>query len=460
MENRVVLSIDIGTSSIKAAVVDTDGSIVSYGLVPLKSFYRSMDVVASWESALKQLLPTIESIGRVEAVCVTGNGPTLVPVGSDLKPAAPAISWIRTPAKPVEGISSLYLPRLMHALDQHPGLLDSVRYVVGCPEYVSGLLSGEYVTFLPNERFAPYIWDDEQLSICGVDPLKVPPFLAVGEQLGAVCSTAAAEYGLPKGIPVFAGLIDFHAALLGCGVVREGMTCDRAGTSEGINYIMRSDVHTAGLRTLPNIIADTWTLAGLLPASGEVFEWYRAEAGMEDRSYADITRSITLSPPQHDYLFFPVKETYAAFDGMFVGGEFSDGGVCSDVPTKRGRAVAEGIGFSVRMELERLMDAGCRISAIRHCGGQARSQHWNYLKAQIIRVPIEVPRIIDAELLGCAVVCFTSMGLYSSFSEASDDLVHIERVYTPIQRTAVQYESLFEEWKERRAHHAPSALFR
>ncbi|MCF7934062.1 MAG: FGGY-family carbohydrate kinase [Spirochaetia bacterium] len=449
MGSRYALSIDVGTSSVKASVIDSEGNLCSYSRVPLESFYEQLDPALSWERALLQAVSRLQGVSRIDAVCVTGNGPTLVPVDEHFRPAAPAISWLTTPSTPIEGVRSLYLPRLVHAIHTDEHLLEKTRWFAGCPEYVSALLSGELFTFLPHAAFAPFIWDTAQLEACSIPQEKLPPFIEAGERAGKVTHAAAIAYGIPAGTPIFAGLIDFHAALIGSGVVTEGMTCDRAGTSEGINLILRDHRSHPGLRTLPNIIDGTWTLAGLLPASGEVFEWYRSNSGLADLSYEQITRQITMSIPQHDYFFYPAGDTHAALQDGFVGGVFTDGNSCSDDPAQRGRAVAEGLGFSVRRVLEQFSAAGHQVSSVRHCGGQARSFHWNYMKAQILRIPIEVPRIIDAELLGCAMLCFCGLNLYDDVPGAAEDLVHIDRVYSPIRRTAIHYESQYLEWKDR-----------
>ncbi len=448
MVNRATLAIDIGTSSVKIAVISDSGDMLSYSRVTLDSFYGETDPALSWEIALKEGLSLLDYVQDISAVCVAGNGPTLVPLGVAKRPIGPTISWIDRKAKPLGDCSSLYLPRLMQAIEDDPSLYDKSTLFIGCPEYMTMLLTDEAVTFLPSEQFRPFIWDDRQLSICGISSERLPPMVNIGDRVGYVSARAAEDFGLPSHIPVFAGLIDFHAALLGCGVVRPGMTLDRAGTSEGINYIAETPLSLTQIRTLPSLIADTWTVAGLLPATGEVFEWFKKSSGLTARSYHDVTRLITKSIPQQDYVFYPVRDTSRTLGDQFFGGRFSDGGSITDDLGQRGRAVIEGIGFSVRKTLELLQDQGCKINSLRHCGGQARSFHWNYIKSQILRIPVEVPKIIDAELLGCAITCFTGMGDYAHMIEAADDLVEIEHVYSPIQRTSLHYESHYQQWLE------------
>ena len=446
MATRTVLAIDIGTSSVKMALITESGELSSYSRTSLHPYYTDHDPADAWVKAVTEGASALVGIASAAAVCVTGNGPTLVPLDADLQRSAPAVTWIGTKPKPLEGCQSLYLPRLMAEAEQDPGLTSRSSCFIGCPEYITLRLTGIASTFLPDERFTPYIWDDAQLGKLGLDGGLFPPMVDTGERIGYVTAGASAQFGIPAGIPVFAGLVDFHAALLGCGTVRPGMTCDRAGTSEGINYLCPDPIAGDGLRTLPGITPGTWTVAGLLPASGEVFEWFRWEAGLEELSYTELTRLITMSAPQQEYRFYPVRDFSKDPGDPFAGGVFSDGGNCSDDPGKRGRAVVEGIGFSVRKALDLLGNQGCRVDSLRHCGGQARSYHWNYMKAQILRVPVEVPRIIDAELLGCAVVALTGLGQFGSLVEAAESLVVVDRIYSPLKRTALHYDSSYELW--------------
>lgn len=437
MADVYALSIDIGTSSIKSAVIDQLGEMISYARVDLPEVLTA----APWIEAFERGLSLLSRVEDCSGVCITGNGPTLAIMDEGPVEQYPVVSWMTERPAVLKDSPSIYLPRLVHARTTHGPWFTPARRFIGCPEFFTYLLTGSACTFLPSDEFRKFIWDEDQITENGFSPDQFPPFLRTGEQVGQVIVSAAERFGIPAGVPVFAGMTDFHAALLGCGVVHDGMTCDRAGTSEGINVLISDEQRHEGLRTLPNLIGGTWTLAGLMHSSGELFEWFRREARMDHVAYADLTKAITMSIPHHDYYFYP-----AAHDAGRGG--FSDGGSCLDDPPQRGRTLAEGIGFTVRSILERFSAAGHQVDVIRHCGGQARSFHWNYMKSQILRIPIEVPKIIDAELLGCAAVSFSSLGLFSSLTEAADELVQIEHVYTPIQRTSIHYDSQYQEWKD------------
>jgi xylulokinase len=447
MGNRDILSIDIGTTSVKAAIIDADGNLLSYAKkhIPAGS---TAHLARHWSEYLAQLIPGLSGISAVQAVSVTGNGPTLVALNRDLKPCAPVISWARTPSADIGGNPSLYLPKLKHALSYQQQEYKRAHWFVGCPEFISFLLCGELSTFVPENRFIPYIWDEKQLVSTGLSEYRFPPFIETAEPLGAVTNEASEAYGIPSGIPVAAGMTDFHAALLGCACVREGMTCDRAGTSEGINYISAHEAHYDNLRTLPSIIPGTWTVAGLMPASGEVFEWYRHNWGVSDDPYDQLMSGICSASHGGTSFFYPHVRRK---DSVLSGGDFT--GVLSgeDSLFVRGRIVAEGIGFTVRSYIDNLRSHGCGVDSIRHCGGQARSPWWNELKSQLLQIPVEVPALADAELIGCAAAARRALGDYRNLIEASEDLVTIEAVYYPDTDESRVYNDLYGDWLEHRS---------
>jgi xylulokinase len=446
MGNRDILSIDIGTTSVKAAVIDADGNLLSYAKkhIPAGS---SEQLAHQWASYLRVLLPGLSGISAVQAVSVTGNGPTLVALDRELKPCAPVISWARTPSADIGDHPSLYLPKVKYALTHRNQEYERTHWFVGCPEYISFLLCGELSTFVPENRFIPYIWDEKQLEATGLSGYRFPQFIETAEPLGFVTDEASGIYGIPSGIPVAAGMTDFHAALLGCACVHEGMTCDRAGTSEGINFISDHEAYYEHLRTLPSIIPGTWTVAGLMPASGEVFEWYRHTWGVSEEPYDQLMSGITSASHSRTSFFYPHLRRK---DSVLSGGDFVGIREDEDSLFVRGRIVAEGIGFTVRSFIDGLRSQGCEVDSIRHCGGQARSPWWNELKAQLLQTPVEVPALADAELLGCAAAARTALGDYGNLTEAAEDLVAIEAVYYPYAEESRHYDELYDHWLDHR----------
>ena len=185
-------------------------------------------------------------------------------------------------------------------------------------------------------------------------------------------------------------------ALLGTGVIKAGMVCDRAGTSEGINICTEEPVYAQGLRTLPHPCEGLWNLSGLIPESGELFELYRKESFQTDFAYEKTIDDIFN------------KKTKEALAGM---------------------AVLERIASNVRQVLDIFAKRGFHITKMRVSGGQAKSALWNELKANLIGCTLSAPQIADGELAGNALLCATALGFYPDWQAAVENMIRIESHY-------------------------------
>ena len=113
-------------------------------------------------------------------------------------------------------------------------------------------LTGNAVTVLPEKRFEPAWWTDDEAARFEIDKKKLPPFVPLGYAAGTLCREYAERLSVPC-IPVFCCGPDFAAALIGTNTLRPGRICDRAGSSEGINLCSDKPVFAEGVRTLPSV---------------------------------------------------------------------------------------------------------------------------------------------------------------------------------------------------------------
>ncbi len=231
-------------------------------------------------------------------------------------------------------------------------------------------------------------------------------------------------------------------ALLGTATVEPGRTCDRAGTSEGINHCAKTAVSSSRLRTLPHVIPGLYNVAGILSSPGRIFEWFRRISGQQQISYDKMLEAIIDLPHGGKRpLFLPslyVGATYEFTDAIFMNLEPDH-----DAPNL-GRAIVESIGFSIRSLVETLEREGCRIEELRASGGQARNNRWNKMKADITGVSICVPAVIDAELTGNAVVALTGEREFTDPVEGAEALFRMEHRFEPDKQ---EHEAFAEEYQ-------------
>jgi xylulokinase len=235
-------------------------------------------------------------------------------------------------------------------------------------------------------------------------------------------------FGIPAGVPVVSGGPDFLMSLLGTATTAPGRTCDRAGTSEGINHCTDKSVASPLVRCLPHIVPGLYNVAGVLSSTGRIFEWFRRISRQRSVGYERMLSDIVAAGFDHEPYFFPSVHEGAAWEfskGLFVGLR-SDHGTA-----QMGRGVVYSIGYAVRQSITSLHDAGCDVSELRACGGQAKNAVWNQMKADITGLPISVPAVVDAELLGCYCCARVGLGDYDDIVAASDRHVRLEHRYEP-----------------------------
>jgi xylulokinase len=311
-------------------------------------------------------------------------------------------------------VQSFFLPHAVRFLKERPEDYAKTKQLFSVQEWLSWRLGAEAVTTLPAADYEPFYWNSEQLSLLGLDGTMLPPFAELGSVIGRLSPAAAhrlsslggfEEAAFPAGIPILAGGPDFIMALIGVGAVKPGIVCDRAGTSEGINYCSASRPESAALRVLPHVIKGYWNVSAVMPVSGSYFERYRTLTGQEDRDYGDL---------------LSIMDT----DGM-------------------GRAVLEAVGFMVKGGLETLNSQGFPVDEMRLSGGQGKNKLWNQLKADITGTVLLALEIPDGELGGGAVLGALALGEAAGIAEGAERIVHIRERFAPDPKAAADYEERF-----------------
>ena len=280
-----ILCIDIGTSSLKAALLPDN---LRAGEIFVSRQYFSQAavienrVVEEWLPCLKAAVAELTAKNpdyAVEAVCVSGNGPTVVSEdGTSLLYNQLFVNGSRGQAGNLNGqkklalknTKSLFIPRFCGFKLNFPFSWNDSAHIFGAPEFLIHELTGESVAILPEERFLPAYWNEDELKKCGFsedDCKKFPGFVKAGNFVGKVSASAAIATGLLEGTLVFAGAPDFVVALIGTGTVLPGRLCDRAGTSEGLNLCTSKPVFAEGLRTLPSVVSGLWNVSYLINSS-------------------------------------------------------------------------------------------------------------------------------------------------------------------------------------------------
>jgi xylulokinase len=467
---EAVLAVDLGTTRVKAAVVDLGGAFIAgaeggYPILTQGETGRAEQDAAVWWDAARDAMRTAVGRARISAggsrivaVCVGGQGPSLVAVDAEGNPLAPSVIWMdqrteryrRALAERAGVEVSPYsnLPKAMFILDRHPTLRGRVRWWLQAWDYIAYRMTGSAVasSFRGASVFPP-----DLVRAAGLDPAALPPEIVMGEVGGALRDEVARDLGIDPGIPVAGGVNDSTSTILGTGIVRKGLAIDYGGTSGGLGLAWDRPVAPPGTTAWPGPAPGTWICGGALAAAGRSFIWL-----LETFAYAP--RTVTPYGPNGvagaDAALDDAARVPAGADGLvflpYLAGERAPlwddrarGGLYG-IRAGHGRehiarAVLEGVAFALRHIADVLRSGGADMDELRVSGGQANGALWNRIKSDVLGVPVTVPKVREGALLGYAMLAAIAAGKVKDAVTAADTFVRVAERIEPDRATAAMY---------------------
>ena len=327
----LTLAIDVGTGSVRAALVDGRGTILAIEAVEqhqtVPAFgWAEQSAQGWWDGVVRATRAALcrvpDAAARVEAVCACGQMHGTVLVDADGRPTRDSVPlW--NDKRTLSEVAAFeaahrpadYLPRtanpatpawpgfkLAWLRNNDPDAYDRATYVLMPKDFVNLRLTGEHamdrgdasLSFLmdPTTR----AWSAELCAALGVDRAKLPPIRDGLDMLGGVTPTAAAATGLREGTPVLVGAADYPAALLGSGVCRPGLASDVTGTSCILTLIAEAplvDPEVCNVAT----VEGHWGPFVLLESGGDAMRWARRTFFGGEGGYERLTAGAESAEP-------------------------------------------------------------------------------------------------------------------------------------------------------------------
>jgi len=464
----VVLAIDAGTESLRAAVIDASGTIRGLGRAPLRTAYpapgRAEQDPAEWETALGiAARAAIESSGRaasdIRGVCADGTTSTVVCLDGAGAHLRPAILWSDVRATEEAALigaagdpvlaragggnpSAEWFPcKALWLKRREPETWRRASTIFCCTDWLAWKLSGERALNLNTATMRGF-YDArnggaprglyEAAGIGGLAERLPERAVRPGEVIGGLSAEASALTGLPRGIPVAAGGGDAFVGVIGLNALEPGQVAMITGSSHVITAHVRAPVSVRGLfGSFPDALyPGSDLLEGGLASSGSVVRWF-AE-GFISQKMAAAAEAAGMKPLA--YLDKLAERIPPGSEGLIVQ-EHWQGSRCPWVDSaSRGairgltllhrpehlyRAILESVAFGAALILEKMEEAGVPIEGIRVCGGPSRSALWMQIHADVTGKPIALPREPESVLLGSAMLAALGAGLYPTLQEAA-----------------------------------------
>ncbi len=480
--NRYVLGIDVGTTGTKTLLFRADGQLMSHAYQPYPMYtpavnYSEQDANDWWQAVcatVRQVCGVLEGSARVEAISLSLQGGTMVPVDGAGEPVRRAIVWNdgRCAAqreaylREVGEAATMYEKtgwRLGNGLlpleirwmkDNEPDLFAKTALFLSVPDYISLKMTGIAAVDLSDVGINQLgdirqgCYDPDLLRFAGITEAQLPRIVRSGEVIGHLTARAADELGLTTDTVLVAGAHDQYAVALGAGAVNTGDILIGSGTCWVVTAIGNEPSFETGLSQSVSTVPGKWGSLRSLSSGGVCLEWWR--------------RNLTAAPDGSQLPFDVINAEAAArraaeeglfffpFAGYAPGGSFRKAGfVGLDLSHDRfhmARAILEGVVFQVLLMMESFRTKPSKDGIIL-TGGGSKSQLWCQLVADISGLPVRIPEVADMACVGAAVLAGTGCGLFPDLETGCRTLAVREQTIQPDPARMALYKPLYEQYK-------------
>ena len=428
----VALGIDVGTTNVKAALVDADGTVhavASRGFAArIDGDEAELDADVQWQGVVDAVRECVASApgvaAGVAAIGVDSQYSSIVPVDAETNPVAPMRLWSdrrgtersmailadedaffgfieRHGIPPVGG--GLSLGHVLHFQHDCPDVHDFTDAYLEPMDYVNARLTGRIAAnqatqfmsqVIDNRVLGQTTYDEVLLGWSGVDPSRLPPLLPLDEPIGQLLGPVAAELGLPAGAMVYAGCNDTQAGSIATDVRSPG----RGGLSIGTTSVLIDDIATKEVDldhevlSCPSPFDDTYLVFAENGLGGRSVE-HVVERVVDTGGFDTLEEVLDSTPVgSRGVLFLPwLRGSLAPAADPNMRGGFVN--LSLDVGRDElVRAACEGVAHNLAWLLPHAEAlTGERIQEVVFVGGAARSAGAARIVADVLNRPVVVP---------------------------------------------------------------------
>lgn len=489
--SRYLMGIDNGGTVSKTVIFDIHGNEISSAsrkidVITPEPLFNERDMNELWEKNTESIREAIELAGispkQIEGISLSGHGKGLYLLGhkdeiihngilsTDRRANQYPVKWKE------QGIDkSIYgktFQRIHHSQpvallswfqDNDPEVIEKTRWIFGVKDYIryklTGEANGELTDFsgsnlinLKNKKY-----DREILNELGLEEIydKLPPLINSVDLAGTITKEAAEQTGLAAGTRVAAGMFDIDASAVAMNII-DGDNVAIIGGTWGINeYISKEPVINDTTMNSIYCHGDYYLIEESSATSASNLEWFintflkelREEYKKNNESIYDYMNELVVHSKleERGIIFLPylygsnynpkAKATLIGMDSHHT---------TEDIV----RSVYEGIIFSHKVHLDKLLENKETIDTVRLAGGVTNSEVWVQMFADILNQPIEIVQTNELGALGAAMAAGVVSEIYSNLEEASNSMSKIVKKITPDKDMAKRYDEKYKRYLE------------
>ena len=488
MPDGLFLGLDVGTSGVKALLVDRSGEVVASATTALtlqtpKPGWAEQDPDAWWGASVTSMRDACANVpsGRVAAIGISGQMHSSVFLDRDGAVIRPALLWCdgRTTAECREiersvggedrlrdlasnpALEGFTLPKVLWLRNHEPAAFERLATVLLAKDYIRYRLTGELATE-PSDASATLMydtaklrWSEAILRAVGLDSSILPAVGGSSEVLGRLTNDAAGITGLPVGTPVVGGGADNACGAAGVGVVAPGEAVASWGTSGTLLAPLAEPQVDPGLRahTFCHVAPGVWYLMGVVLSAGGAFAWYRDQlardvAGTPNANLVLNEEAATIPRGAEGVTFLPYLQgertphRNANARGAFLGLTLAH------TRAHLSRAVVEGVAFALRDSLSILQSLGLSPSELLLTGGGAKSPFLRQLQAEVFGVPVTTVNREEGPAYGAALLAAVGAGAFPDLATATRATLDRQTPLSPSAAAHREYDAPYARFRE------------
>lgn len=452
-DNGKFLGLDIGTTSLKAAVFDKSGKRLAVRAV---DYTLSTDPVTEYieftpERYIEMCKNVIDDLslecGGIDAISIDTQGETLIVTDGDGNPLYPAIVWLDNRAveeaeaiKRRFGNETVYnvtgqpeitagwpASKMLWFKNNKPEIFSKVKKIFMLEDWILYGLTGEFVTEPTIQSSTTYYdivnadWWGDMLDFIGIEREQLPKLVPTAVKVG--------EY---KGIPVVSGMLDQIAGTIGAGVTDGEKISEMTGTimaicalSDDIPAFNPDSIIPCHVHAIPGKFCRIlWS-----STAGMALKWFKNQLA-EEFDFKELDELASPIAPGSDGLtmlpYFcgstmpkynpDARAVFAGINLSHTRGHFA-------------RAIMEAIAFTLRQDLEYI--GTDKIKEIRITGGGAKSPLWASIKADVTGKVLRTVTEDETACLGAALAAAVGIGVYGDLASAAESAVTCKKSYIP-----------------------------
>ncbi|WP_333826504.1 xylulokinase [Pararhodobacter sp.] len=477
MSESFLMGVDVGAGSQKTTIIDSDGNVRGTAAWPVRTHapkpgWSEQDPEDWWAALCRTAPAALREAGirsdQIAGIAFSAGAHTPVLTDRSGVVLRPAILWsdVRSGAEAAElasrhGEEILRLglnhpqptwtqSQLLWLMRHEPEVMEKAARLYVAKDWLRGRLTGSWETdhteavgtLLFDGRAGA--WSPRLCEMIGLDMALLPPVVLPTDVVGRVRRDAAEATGLAEGTPVICGSSDTSVETFGAGAIHAGDGTVKLATAATVSVVGTAPLIDATLINYPFAVPKLWYTMGATNSCASAHRWlaetfYADAAGTASEQFAVMDAMADEVPAGASGLIFhpylqgersPHWDPRLRAD--FIGITFGH--------DRRHfvRALYEGVAFSLRDVLGQLQDKGLTMREATIIGGGSRSLLWRQIVADVLAMPICVPRVADASF-GAALVAGIGAGVFADATEAVGRTVHIEYRHEPDRARSAFY---------------------